>query len=96
MLSTSVDSASPGRKLVDSLFSASLYRPGRFAAPAANSATRHAPTTTNFAVRPAGTVRMRVTGSSSGGEGLFYQAQSSAASSVGSVTGRRQEKRSHT
>src|SRR5215207_9063574 len=60
MLSTSVDSASPGRKLVDSLFSASLYLPGRFAA-----------TTTNFALRPAGTVRMRVTGELLQGRGPF-------------------------
>src|SRR5215207_11456435 len=82
MASTSVDSASPGRKLVDSLFSASVYLPGRFAAPDANSATRQMASTMNLAVRPAGTVRKRDTGKLLwGGEGTrgFYRAASARA-----------------
>src|SRR5215207_3414590 len=59
--STLVDSASPGRKDVDSLFSASAYLPGRFAASAPTSTSRQAPRITNFAVRPAGRVMRRVT-----------------------------------
>ena len=67
MPSTSVDSASAGRNDVDSLFSASLYLPGRFAAPEANSAIRQTARTTNFAMRPAGNVRKRDTLGSSYG-----------------------------
>src|SRR5687768_4372583 len=59
MPSTLVDSASAGRNVVDSLFSASLYLPGRLAAPEATSATRASASTTHFAVRPAGNVRKR-------------------------------------
>src|ERR687893_3250808 len=72
--SASVDSASAGRKLVDSLFSASEYLPGRLAAPEANSASRQKPTTRNFALRPAGDVRKRGTAGRAppGGAGGFF------------------------
>src|ERR671914_414116 len=95
MRSTSVDSASLGRKLVDSLFSASVYLPGRLAAPDATSATRQTASTTNLAVGPAATVRKRDTGAPLGAEGgrVYW---SRAASSSGSVTGRRQAEFSHT
>src|SRR5215218_1591043 len=61
MPSTLVDSASPGRNVVDSLFSASEYLPGRFAAPEASSAIRQTARTVNFALRPAANVRYRDT-----------------------------------
>src|SRR4051812_19256982 len=60
--STLVDSASPGRKLVDSLFSASEYFPGRFAAPEPSRTRRHTASTTHLARRPAENVSKRDTG----------------------------------
>jgi hypothetical protein len=56
---TFVDSASAGRNVVDSLFSASAYLPGRFAAPDANRMSIPATSTTHFAIRPAGNVSKR-------------------------------------
>jgi hypothetical protein len=57
MASAFVDSASPGRNDVDSLFSASLYFPGRFAPNETKRNTSATASTTHFAVRPAATVR---------------------------------------
>src|SRR5687767_6910539 len=57
MASALVDSASPGRNDVDSLFSASLYLPGRLAPNETNRKTSAVASTTHFAVRPAATVR---------------------------------------
>src|SRR5215207_4368095 len=65
MASTSVDSASPGRKLVDSLFSASVYLPGRFAAPDANSASRQRPPRRTWRCGPPGPSGSVTRGSSS-------------------------------
>ena len=81
----------------------------------AKNASRQTASTTHFAVRPAGTVRKRVTRERLGECGTVAAVlpemrcladaaqrlaspfrQSSAASSSGSVTGRRQAKRSHT
>ncbi len=51
-----VDSASPGRKEVDSFFSASEYLPGRFVAIIAPTARIQAARTIHLARRPAGKV----------------------------------------
>src|SRR3954469_99246 len=57
MPSTLVDSASPGRNVVDSLFSASAYLPGRFRPRETATTSNQRPATTHFARRPAGRVR---------------------------------------
>src|SRR5918995_4448163 len=57
MPSAFVDSASPGRNDVDSLFSASANLPGRLAPKEPKSTTSAIASTIHFAVRPAGTVR---------------------------------------
>src|SRR5918995_2862550 len=57
MVRALVDSASPGRNDVDSLFSASVNFPGRFAPNEAKRTTSATARMTHFAVRPAGMVR---------------------------------------
>src|ERR687894_3213671 len=62
MPSTFVDSASAGRNVVDSLFSASEYLPGRLKAFEPTNATIAIASTIHLAVRPDGMVRRRLTG----------------------------------
>ena len=90
------DSALPGRNETVSFSCASSNLPEK-SPPTSAVTTKKTTATTNFERLPAGKVRKRAMARQLYGTGVPFGSQSSsAASSSGSVTGRRQAKRSQT